>query len=134
ASMGPSMAPDQVLLHELVHSLREMEGHLNQVPTTGNNVPYENQEEFLAILITNLYISEKYGPTIPLRFSHGRGTLPATQQTSTGFLADADNLRLVRTLASAGQEANLFADLAKVVQATWNPIAEYWNNRTTTYK
>jgi hypothetical protein len=133
ASMGPGMAPDEVLLHELVHSLREMEGHLNQIPTCGKDTAYENQEEFLAILITNLYVSERYGPHIPLRFGHGLGaTLPADQRTSDGFLKDADNLLWVRFLAS--KEPDLFASLATVVQAPFNPIAEFWNNRTSKYK
>jgi hypothetical protein len=132
AAYGPGMAPDEVLLHELVHSLRDMEGHANPVPTTGTNLDYENIEEFLAVLVTNVYASERDGPLAKLRFSHGNATLPASQQTSAGFLAEANNLRLVRTLAS--QEADLFSSLANVRMAPFNPIAEYWNNRNTTYK
>src|SRR5262249_51922405 len=87
AAYGPGSAPDEVLLHELVHSLREMEGHLNQVPTTGTNLAYENIEEYLAVLVTNIYVSERDGPLAQLRFGHGGGLLPPSQQKSAGFLA-----------------------------------------------
>jgi hypothetical protein len=110
-----------------------MEGHLNQVPTCGKDTPYENIEEFLAILVANLYTSERYVPNIPLRFGHGMNVkLPEDQRTSAGFLGDRENLRLVRTLAS--QQGDLFGSLASVTQATFNSIAAFWNNRTTTYK
>jgi len=124
-------AADKELLHELVHALRDMEGHSNQVPTTGTILDYENVEEFLAVLVTNLYASERYGPLAQLRFGHGDDQLQGSLRTSAGFLLDANNLRTVRTLAS--QEADLFSSLAQIRTAPFNPIAEFWNHRTTKY-
>jgi hypothetical protein len=47
---------DYQLLHELVHAVREMRGQLQMVPTV--NKEWDNQEEFFAILIANIYLSE----------------------------------------------------------------------------
>src|SRR5262249_29857766 len=82
-TLGPRQAADETLLHELTHGLRSMEGHRNRNLLTGGAAVYENLEEFLAILVTNIYISERYGPNIPLRHGHGMGVaLPAALKTS----------------------------------------------------
>lgn len=44
--------PDEVLLHELVHAQRDMQGLSNPVPTVNAN--YKNEEEFLAIVVANV--------------------------------------------------------------------------------
>src|SRR5262249_46054945 len=41
--------PDEILLHEMVHALRMMQGVSNSVPTT---LRYKNEEEFLALVVT----------------------------------------------------------------------------------
>jgi Effector protein len=48
---------DEVLLHEMVHALRQMQGRNNPVPTEGSVREYDNEEEFLAIVVTNVYMS-----------------------------------------------------------------------------
>jgi hypothetical protein len=55
-SAGPGYAPDEVLLHELVHAMNGVKAEMTQwLPgPTG----YKNLEEFCAILITNLYSSQ----------------------------------------------------------------------------
>lgn len=58
---GPGSEPDEVLLHELVHAGRELKG-VESTRAVGNNdvdLLYENEEEFVAIVITNIYLSEK---------------------------------------------------------------------------
>jgi hypothetical protein len=128
----PGAGPQEVLLHELVHTLRDMRGTRYAYPTEGGARVYDDQEEFLAVLVTNIYMSECYGVNMKLRYGHSRGVLPASQSTSTGFLSDKDNLYWVRWLA--GQEGDLFGSLASVTQAPFNPIAEFWNNRYTKYQ
>jgi hypothetical protein len=54
---APSAAPAPVLLHELVHAYRQING---KVISAGAKVPgfnYENKEEFYAILLTNIHLS-----------------------------------------------------------------------------
>jgi hypothetical protein len=58
---GPGSQPDEVLCHELVHAAREMKGVQSMRAVGDNDVDllYENEEEFVAIVITNIYLSEK---------------------------------------------------------------------------
>src|SRR5262249_1448294 len=65
---GAGSQDDEVLLHELVHCLRRMQGLHNPVPTVDKG--YDNEEEFLAIVVTNVYMSVKYGKTAQFRADH----------------------------------------------------------------
>jgi hypothetical protein len=117
--------PDEVLFHEVCHSLRGMQGKANCVPTTGTARGYDNEQEFFAVVITNIYMSSK-GST-ELRASHASyAPLAAPLNTSAGFLTDANNLRIIRNQST--QEGGLFAQLQTVV-TPFNPIREYMMNR-----
>jgi hypothetical protein len=50
--------PHEVLYHELVHALRQISGHLHRHKVINKLVPYTNTEEFLAVLATNIFISD----------------------------------------------------------------------------
>lgn len=56
ARSGPGQAPDEVLFHELVHASREMKGVFFRMPV---NKGYLDLEEYLAIILCNVYLSEK---------------------------------------------------------------------------
>src|SRR4051794_14239875 len=62
---SPGMRDDEVLLHELVHGLRDMRG---QHSITAMSDGYDTVEEFMAILVSNIYASEVGRP---LRGGHG---------------------------------------------------------------
>ena len=47
--------PDEILLHELFHARRQMAGQEERVPM-GHH--FDNQEEFYAVMVTNIYSSE----------------------------------------------------------------------------
>lgn len=116
--------PDEVLFHELVHGLRQIQGKYNQIPTGDSFTGYGNEEEFLAIVATNVYISAKGGTQ--LRGGHdGHYALRPPLDTSTGFLADADNLRLMNIYRLIWADA--FLDLSNVVGAKFNPFRELTN-------
>ena len=53
--------PDEILLHELVHAMRYCQGKWYSEPLSdkGAALTWGNLEEFLAILVTNVYMSEK---------------------------------------------------------------------------
>jgi hypothetical protein len=75
--MAPGGRPDEVLLHELVHSLRIVRG-LSLCQFMGDD--YDTVEEFYAILISNTYRSECGYRT--LRASHfGKTNLVDTDDT-----------------------------------------------------
>jgi hypothetical protein len=66
---GNHMEPDDVLFHEMVHSLRQMKGLFR--PTVLPDA-FHFVEEYIAVLFTNMYVSEvgrpasrRYGHTLP---------------------------------------------------------------------
>ena len=86
--------PDEFLLHEMVHALRDMQGKSNQIPTEGTARKYDNEEEFLAIVVTNVYMSANN--KTQLRADHsGHRQLQPPLNTSSGFLKDAYNYKLM---------------------------------------
>lgn len=86
--------PDEALCHEMVHALRQMQGLRNPYPTVDALRDYDNDEEFLPIVVTNVYISAKGSPQ--LRADHAGFTrLQSPLDTSVGFLANPDILRLM---------------------------------------
>jgi hypothetical protein len=89
---------DEVLMHEMVHSVRTLNGRNLKGGATALNVGkyqnYGDTEEFIAILITNISISEQ-GIKNLRRDHNGAGMLPVEWSTSAGFLSDATNRKWV---------------------------------------
>ncbi|MFL4977862.1 MAG: M91 family zinc metallopeptidase [Xanthobacteraceae bacterium] len=56
AMSRPGQAPDEVLYHELIHASRTMRGVVRQAFV---NQDYDDHEEYLAIALANIYLSEK---------------------------------------------------------------------------
>ena len=77
---GPALETDEVLFHELVHAARTING----VPGVGLEVNkgYTNEEEYTAIVLSNVYLSEKGKRNF--RAGHGnRAVLPDPEGSST---------------------------------------------------
>jgi hypothetical protein len=111
-------AADERLFHELIHALRAMNGQMNAVPTEKTARDYDTEEEFLAIVATNVYVSAA-GGSFKLRADH-HGHLPLRPplDTSTGFLTDPNNWILLN-LHRTGYPAIV---LAAVFTAKFNPF------------
>jgi hypothetical protein len=112
--------PDEILLHEMVHALRMMQGVFNPVPTTGR---YKNEEEFLALVITNVYISKKKGNKL-LRpdYQNHYGALEPKWSTSEGFLKDDENKRILEFYSTRWQPVfGLLGD----VDTPFNPFRPF---------
>ena len=64
-AQGPGSLADEILCHELVHAGRQMKGvqHNRRVSDF-----YQNEEEYVAVVVTNIYMSEK--KQTKLRASH----------------------------------------------------------------
>jgi len=58
---APAMATDEVLYHELVHASRMIAGVMKG---TLADHWYQDAEEYLAVILTNIYISDKGGPPL----------------------------------------------------------------------
>ena len=124
--------PDEALFHELVHGYRHLRGIHNPIPTTDKLYGYWNEEEWLAILIANIYISVKNGHNKNLRKDHAsHEELKAPLNTSDGFLRDYSQLRLVEKYV--GQELQWFEKLKRIM-APYNPIAEFMMNFAKYYR
>lgn len=123
-------SPDQILLHEMLHALRQMSGHLNQVALTGPLANYHDQEEFFAVLISNIYMSEQ-GKT-NLRANHSSFSPMRSDLATGGFLTDATLGPLHRRLVEqfCDEEPWLCMIVALTCSlASFNPIRDVWNAR-----
>ncbi len=50
---------DEILFHELIHVFRAVSGKWSKSPLSFGLVNYTNTEEFYAVLVTNIYISDR---------------------------------------------------------------------------
>jgi hypothetical protein len=120
------------LIHELVHSLRQMRGLWNQVPTEPALKNYENEEEFFAAVVENIYRSEK-GSTYLLYGHESTTEMNETQKTSVGFLTDGffgvPNRRLVNKFVNSVTDlcSNIRDHLDLGIK--FNPIREFMYNK-----
>ncbi len=115
--------PDEGLFHELVHGLREMEGAFHAIPTTKGHVDWKDEEEWLAILLTNVYTSAK--PSTRLRgFNHMTWEkLEENWSTSAGLLTDDYHLTLLNIYGAMNRQ--LFWAIAGI-PADFNPMRELY--------
>jgi hypothetical protein len=119
---APGVQKDEILLHEMVHALRRMRNTVD-MHTPTDNVNWTSVEEFMAIVVSNMYRSEVGRPG--LRRDHaGFYALPAEQEDPQKFL-DApgngvDNIK-IRMLEFKKDNPDFFSDLKKC-PAKFNPF------------
>jgi len=125
---------DDTLLHELVHSFRHTRGQQTRYPTRTKG--YGNEEEYFAILVQNIYASEK-GLTLLRRDHMGWAAQQESLSTSEGFLGlnqrplsleQLENRLLVRKFAT--ECFALCKNIQTHVRAAFNPIGAYLSNPT----
>jgi hypothetical protein len=118
--------PDEGLFHEMVHAYRKMAGIFNPVPTETKLYSYLNEEEWVAILVANIYMAVKNGHNRNLRADHnGYAQLKPPLNTSDGFMKEEAHRKLVWKYI--GQQVAFFWQLSQI-QAAYNPITEYVSN------
>jgi hypothetical protein len=110
---------DEILLHEMVHALRDMQGASNRVPTTWR---YKDEEEFLAVTVANVYISKKKGNKLLRPDYRSVGPLPPPLNTSDGFLRDDENRSILEYYARVWQP--VFGQLGDV-ETAFNPFRPF---------
>jgi hypothetical protein len=93
--------PDDVLVHELTHGLRMLEGLIltNDMGNSDDTQRFGNTEEFYALLVANIYVSERnkqMGMSQPLRGNISAPNrflaLTGTESLSKQFYADHKSL------------------------------------------
>lgn len=127
---GGGFLPDEVLLHELVHAQRHISCLSKQVSLKGTSLSaFENEEEFFAVTVANVYISEsgRAPSAIPgqsrLRSDHGSRTLSADEDWDLVQFVDPDYVRLVKKYCE--QHPKLSRALAGV-NAKFNPFRTHY--------
>jgi hypothetical protein len=118
STSGPGSQADEILLHEMLHGYRDMTGKL--LCTSTGNDDYDTFEEYFAIVITNMYVSEVSGnPNAPLRSNHhsfSRLSYPDL------FPDQAENRRRLQRIH--GESLNLTERLALRGRGPFNPFRD----------
>jgi hypothetical protein len=118
--------PDEILFHELVHALRRVSSKRLRTDTTGGLIQYDSNEEFYAILATNIYVSD---PTnrkkSGLREDHRDGAgLPSGLAGSFDFFKSSQNAFTLVKQFSVDNPG--FTKALAAVPASFNPLAAFF--------
>jgi hypothetical protein len=115
SSQPNSINAVEALLHELVHSIRELSDKFSQTPTHDS---YGDIEEYFAVMVGNVYRSETL--RIGLRGGHGAESLPPKQRDDAAvFLNTGENRKRLEQLKR--ENGDLFKAVGEV-GAKWNPF------------
>lgn len=107
--------PDVTLLHELVHAVRPHGEKLLNTPTKD---AWVNLDEFFAVVVENIYRSERGDKILRGGWDHSR--LSGESATSAGFIKD----KTLRTrIEDALKREDLAQRLARFPEIPFNPFA-----------
>ncbi|MFL4968839.1 MAG: M91 family zinc metallopeptidase [Xanthobacteraceae bacterium] len=118
---APGYEPDEIIFHEMVHASRQMRGVQEAIKVTRG---YDDMEEYLATVVTNIYMSHK--GKAALGGDHGTATLKDPDR----FLDNAQHISmspraLMRKLR--GRQNAFYADLARFgpPRPRFNPVWQF---------
>lgn len=120
---------DEILFHELVHVFRTATGKWNQARTLSwGMTQYTDNEEFIAVLCTNIYVSDRTNKIkTGLRAGHqGFGAMAAEDAARFGlFMSSEAALGLVRDFCN---DNPIFTKALsdKLGDVVYNPVADYY--------
>jgi hypothetical protein len=117
-------SPDIVLFHELVHTFQIFQGVRNPIPT--DNGKWMNEDEWLAVLLTNIYMSASGSTRLRGGYGDYDQRLEPPENTSAGFLT-TENLKILDRLWPFW--GPMFTNIGFVIVAPFNPIREYMRTR-----
>jgi hypothetical protein len=121
-----AMQPDEILFHELVHAARYLGGDYKKTPIP--EMPdYDNEEEYFAVLVTNIYMSERGRSFASFSKSHRLRRKPEMNEQEAdpwAFLLEDDNYRLVEKFC---KQHPTIAPMIAHAPADFNPIRDYYD-------
>jgi hypothetical protein len=121
--------PDETLFHEFVHAFRMASGAATVAPLVkGGLLDYQDAEEFIAVLVTNIYLTDPSNKTHSnLRRDHvSFKTLESDlAQSFTFFRSSVSTYRLVEKFC---KENPAFTKNLARVKASFNPIAAFYKD------
>ena len=116
---------DEVLFHEMVHVFRNVSGKWNKQGLTGGLYRYDDTEEFFAVMVTNIYISDRSNKIkTGLRRDHQTlNPLELDFAAPFGFFASGNQtFSLVKQFVN---DNHGFSVMVAHVDAPFNPIADF---------
>jgi hypothetical protein len=124
--------PDEALFHEFVHALRMASGKSTDSThtsfTKGGLIDYDNEEEFIAVLVENIYITDPTNkPASTLRRDHAsfRSLESDLDESFTFFRSSVSTYRLVEKFCK--ENPGFTKKLAKV-KSSFNPVAAFYQD------
>ena len=121
--------PDEALFHEFVHAFRMAAGVATLAPIArGGLSNYEDEEEFIAVLVTNIYITDPSNKSHSgLRRDHVsfKSLESDLDQSFTFFRSSVSTYRLVERFCR--ENPGFTKNLAQV-KASFNPIAAFYQD------
>lgn len=126
----PASLSHEILFHELVHSLRRTSGRMRYWGLKGTDLNrYGRIEEFIAILVTNIFISD-----VTNRYKTGLragwyGKEPLEAELAESYRYFALGTKAFNLIARFCDDNPGFTKMLSGVQAHYNPIAAYYKNR-----
>lgn len=124
---GPGSLPDDVLYHELVHATRAM---LSKFDMTQVNKDYDNKEEYIAVLVTNIYLAEKAPDQKHPKLRSSHGEHHSEMRDPAGFLDNKEGIKppprvLLKELFN-GPQKPFYIKLGRLPDSTvfWNPARD----------
>lgn len=116
---GPGSSPDAVLFHELVHAYRHITGSRLEYSRTVDGFPSQKYEEFVAILVTNVYLSAANSTQLR-SFNHDVIDVMADPKN---YMNRNGNRQMVEELCGSSKIRPFLMELA-LVPCDFNPLAE----------
>jgi hypothetical protein len=124
-----AVLPDEALFHEFVHAFRMASGKATDAPIVkGGLLNYQDDEEFIAVLVTNIYITDPSNKShSSLRRDHvSFKTLESdVAESFTFFRSSVSTYHLVEKFC---KENPAFTQNLAAVKASFNPIAAYYQD------
>jgi hypothetical protein len=111
---------DSTLLHELVHAVRPHS--FDNLKFQSTNDQWTDLEEFFAVVVQNIYISERGDKKVRGGHKSDASPLPSTRAASAEFMADKTNYARVK---EALKRESLAQHLANLDHIPFNPFAEF---------
>jgi hypothetical protein len=122
---------DEILHHELVHAFRQHSVGLQQNPMNTNMAHYTDNEEFIAVLATNIYIADKTNKIkTGLRAGHA-GFKALSPALSNSFTFYAESSMIFPLIDGFCKGNPGYTRMLAKIDATFNPIAAYYSDPNT---
>lgn len=122
---------DEILFHELIHVFRAVSGKWKQTKLAGGLHRYTDTEEFYAVLVTNIYISDRTNKIkSSLRANH-QGFDPLSSDFQGGFEFFSSSRQVFGLVDRFFTDHPFFANSLAIdlSSAPFNPLADFHADR-----